>query len=135
MYGDYHHGYGYAPYTTYSPSGSHIEHDNQLYSAQQYQYPTTYFQSSTTSGTFSSNKAYAAQSEVPTSIASDKVQLIGETAKVNQSHVGAGTPDRTTISKPIRPTYESSSVKSVDSYGWGSIPSGISLFLVLRTKS
>nr|GME08728.1 YTH domain-containing family protein 2-like isoform X1 [Ipomoea batatas] len=123
MYGDYHHGYGYAPYGTYSPSGSHIEHDNQMYGAQQYQYPTTYFQSSTTNGTFSSNKPYAPQSEVPTSIAPDKVQLIGDTTKVNQSHVGAGTPDRTTISKPVRPIYEDSSLKSLDSYGWGSIPS------------
>ncbi|MFS7916246.1 putative YTH domain-containing protein [Helianthus anomalus] len=40
-------GYGYAPYGPYSPAGSPVPtstHDGQLYGAQQYQYPSPYFQ-------------------------------------------------------------------------------------------
>jgi len=40
-------GFGYAPYGPYSPAGSPVPtptHDGQLYGAQQYQYPSPYFQ-------------------------------------------------------------------------------------------
>ncbi|KAL8245574.1 hypothetical protein R6Q59_011832 [Mikania micrantha] len=58
VYGDMYHGYGYASYGPYSPAGSllpTVAHDGQLYGAQHFQYPGSFFQPMTpTSGPYSS---------------------------------------------------------------------------------
>ena len=83
VYGDngsllYHHGYGYAPYSPYSPAGSPVPtmgNDGQLYGPQHYQYPP-YFQPLTpTSGPFTPSATVPAQGDVPTSVAADQKPL------------------------------------------------------------
>ncbi|XP_009603417.1 YTH domain-containing protein ECT4 isoform X1 [Nicotiana tabacum] len=124
MFGDYQHGYGYAPYGTYSPSGSHVGHDRQLYGPQQYQYPSSYFQSaSSTSGSYPSNQGNTSQTAVSPSVAPDQVRFPAESTEANQSRVGSTVTHRTNTSKSVRPTYQNSSAKSSDSYGWGGMPS------------
>lgn len=116
MYGDYHHGYGYVPYGTYPPSGSNTGRDSQQYAPQQYQYPTTHVQpSSTNNGTHSWNMPNEVQSDVTTSIISSQILLPGETIG-NQSHNFSDMIHRPNISKPIRPSYQNASLKSPDTY-------------------
>ncbi|CAK9155037.1 unnamed protein product, partial [Ilex paraguariensis] len=133
-YGDngslmYHHGYGYAPYGPYSPAGSPVQavaHDGQLYGAQHYQYPTSYFQHTTpTSGPYSSPAA-PSKSEISTSAAADQVPLSVETANGNTNGIAnVGAIKGNNCSAPVRPTYQNSSFNINGAYGRGAIPGGI----------
>ncbi|KAI5384781.1 YTH domain-containing protein ECT4 isoform X1 [Lathyrus oleraceus] len=108
VYGDngslvYHHGYGYAPYTPYSPAGSPVPtmgNDGQLYGPQHYQYPP-YFQPLTpTSGPFTPTPAVHPQGEISTSVAADQKPLSVDTANGNSNVVsnGVSAKGRTTAS-------------------------------------
>ncbi|KAA8519137.1 hypothetical protein F0562_013390 [Nyssa sinensis] len=96
VYGDngslmYHHGFGYAPYSPYSPTGTPVPtvgHDGQLYGAQHYQYPTTYFQPMTpTSGPYNPSLAAPTKGDLSISAAADQTPLPVDTANGNSNGI------------------------------------------------
>lgn len=105
FYGDngnfiYNQGYGYAPFGTYLPPNSPIPtmgYDGQLYGAQQqYQYPGSFYQPSTSAGLFyPSNQPNHSQGHVASSGTADKVPFSAGTATRNSNNkVNAGSVNR-----------------------------------------
>lgn len=104
-YGDngnfiYNQGYGYAPFGTYLPPNSPIPtmgYDGQLYGAQQqYQYPGSFYQPSTSAGLFyPSNQPNHSQGHVASSGAADRVPFSAGTATRNSNNkVNTGSVNR-----------------------------------------
>ncbi|KAA8538298.1 hypothetical protein F0562_027879 [Nyssa sinensis] len=92
VYGDngslmYLHGFGYAPYNPNSPTGTLVlaeGHNDQLYGAQYYQYPITYFQPITpTGGPYNRGLAAPTKSDISISAATDQTPLLVDTANGN----------------------------------------------------
>ncbi|XP_071726472.1 YTH domain-containing protein ECT4-like isoform X2 [Rutidosis leptorrhynchoides] len=114
VYSDMYHGYGYAPYGPYSPAASPVPvgHDGQLYAAQQYQYPSPYFQPMTaTSGPYS-------KGENAPSAGADRQPWTVDTANTNSNSI-VGVKG-TTGPAPLRPTtYTNSAFNGNGSYGNG----------------
>lgn len=129
VYGDYQNSYGYAPYVPYSSSSSLVGYDSQLYAPQHYQYPTSYFQpSSTNDGSYSFTGAGSSRGEVSiASVVADQLQISMGTTKGNQSAFGNGFSNQTNVPKPVRPNYQKPLIKSNDLYGWGGLASASSL--------
>ncbi|KAF5937304.1 hypothetical protein HYC85_024810 [Camellia sinensis] len=135
VYGDngslmYHHGYGYAPYSPYSPAGSPVPtmgHDGQLYGAQHYQYPPQYFQPLTpTSMPYTPTPAAPSKGEIPNSAAADQTPLSVETANGNSNGIAnSGGVKGNNGSAPTKHTYQNSSFNTNASYGRGGLPGGI----------
>lgn len=105
FYGDngnfiYNQGYGYAPFGTYLPPNSPIPtmgYDGQLYGAQQqYQYPGSFYQPSTSAGLFyPSNQPNHSQGHVASSGTADKVPFSAGTATRNSNNkVNGGSVNR-----------------------------------------
>ncbi|CAK7341409.1 unnamed protein product [Dovyalis caffra] len=104
VYGDngtfmYNQGYGYAPFGTYPSPNSSIPtmaYDAQLYGAQQYQYPSSFYQPSTSAGLFyPSNQSNHSQVHVASSDAADKVPFPAGTPTRNPNNkVNAGSVNR-----------------------------------------
>ncbi|XP_076915735.1 YTH domain-containing protein ECT4-like [Bidens hawaiensis] len=122
VYGDMY-GYGYAPYGPYSPAASPVPtvgHDGQLYDAQQYQYPSPYFQPLTpTSGPYSL-AAIPPKGENAPSAAAEQPSLTVDSANGNANSVVNGVKG-TTAPAPIRPTpYQNTNFSAFGSYGRGS---------------
>lgn len=116
------HGYGYAPYSPYTPSGSPVPtvgHDGQLYGAQQYQYPTPYFQPLTpTSGPYPTPAA-PPKGEKSTTGAGDKPTLAIETANVNSNGItNVGVVKANNGSAPHK-SFQNSSKNNIGSFGRG----------------
>ncbi|KAJ0083804.1 hypothetical protein Patl1_30064 [Pistacia atlantica] len=133
VYGDngslmYHHGYGYAPYAPYSPATSPVPTmgtDGQLYGPQHYQYPH-YFQPLTpTSGPYSPNPVAPPPSDVSTSAAPDQKPLPVETANGKSNTVANGGVKGSNGAAPFKPSYQTSSFNSNNTYGRGSLPGRI----------
>jgi len=134
VYGDngslmYHHGYGYAPYGPYSPAGSPVPtvgHDGQLYGAQQYQYPTPYFQPLTpTSGPYPSPAA-PPKGEISSIGSADQAAMSVETPNGNSNGIANGGGLKgNNGSAPLKTNYQNSSYAN-GSYGRGALPGGIS---------
>lgn len=125
----YHHAYGYAPYSPYSPATSPVPavgHDGQLYGAQQYQYPTPYFQPLTpTSGPYHTSTA-PAKGEISTSAAADQAPLSVDSANGNSNGItNIGGVKASSGAAPVRPTYQNSSFNTNGSYGRGALPGGM----------
>ncbi|KAG8387393.1 hypothetical protein BUALT_Bualt02G0016600 [Buddleja alternifolia] len=129
-YGDngslaYHHGYGYATYSPYSPAASPVPtlgQDGQLYGAQHYQYPTPYFQSWTpTSGPYPTPAA-TTKGEIATTKATDQAPLSVDSTNTKSNGIAnsGGAKGNAT-----RPTYQNSSFNANGSYGRGALPGGI----------
>lgn len=121
----YHHGYGYAPYSPYSPAGSPVPtmgNDGQLYGPQHYQYPP-YFQPMTpTSGQFTPTPVVPTQGDVSTSVATDQKPLPVEAANGNTNGIAnGGTVKGSNGASPGKPNYHSS-ISSNASYGRGNMP-------------
>ncbi|KAJ8529041.1 hypothetical protein K7X08_035876 [Anisodus acutangulus] len=131
VYGDngslmYHHGYGYASYSPYSPATSPVPtlgHDGQLYGSQQYHYP--YFQPlPPTSG--SNTTAAPPKGEIATSAAAaDQSSLSMDSANGNSNVVANGGLKGNTGPTPVRPQYQNSSLNANGSYGLGALPGGV----------
>lgn len=122
------HGYGYAPYGPYTPSGSPVPtlgHDGQLYGAQQYQYPTPYFQPLTpTSGPYPTPAALP-KGEKSTTGAGDKPTLAVEPANVNSNGIAnVGAVKANNGSAPHK-SFQNSSKNNNGSFGRGALPGGI----------
>lgn len=122
------HGYGYAPYSPYTPSGSPVPtvgHDGQLYGAQQYQYPTPYFQQLTpTSGPYSTPAA-PPKAEKSTTGAGDKPTLTIETANVNSNGItNVGVVKANSGSAPHK-SFQNSFKNNNGSFGRGALPGGV----------
>lgn len=125
----YHHAYGYAPYSPYSPATSPVPavgHDGQLYGAQQYQYPTPYFQPLTpTSGPYHTSTA-PVKGEISTSAAADQAPLSVDSANGNSNGItNIGGVKASSGAVPVRPTYQNSSFNTNGSYGRGALPGGM----------
>lgn len=132
-YGDngsimYHHGYGYAPYSPYSPATSPVPtvgHDGQFYGAQHYQYPP-YFQPLTpTSGPYHTSTV-PVKGEISTSAAADPTPLSVDSANGNSNGItNGGGIKANNGAVPVRPTYQNSSFNTNASYGRGALPGGM----------
>ncbi|KAF3636448.1 YTH domain-containing family protein 2 [Capsicum annuum] len=104
VYGDngslvYHHGYGYAPYSPYSPATSPVPslgHDGQVYGSQQYHYP--YYQPLPPTSTSNSTPASLPKGEITTSAAA---------------------------ADQASPAFQNSSLNANGSYGLGTLPGGV----------
>ncbi|KAL6500061.1 hypothetical protein OROGR_027971 [Orobanche gracilis] len=135
VYGDngsllYHHGYGYAPYSPYSPAATpvpNVGHDGQLYGAQPYQYPTPYFQSlAPTSGPYPTPAP--AKGEVVTSAAADQAPLSVDSHSTKAKSNGianSGGAKGNNGAAPVRATYQNSSFNMNGSYGRGGFSGGL----------
>ncbi|KAL8099411.1 YTH domain-containing protein ECT4 [Apium graveolens] len=122
------HGYGYAPYSPYTPSGSPVPtvgHDGQLYGAQQYQYPTPYFQPLTpTSGPYPTPAA-PPKGEKSATGAGDKPTLAIETTNVNSNGItNVGVVKANNGSAPNK-SFQNSSKNNNGSFGRSALPGGV----------
>ena len=127
VYGDngsimYHHGYGYAPYSPYSPAASPVPtmgHDGHLYGAQSYQYPTPYFQSLTpTSAPYNPTSVVTPKGEISTSIAVDQSPSSLGAANGNSNGIANSGGGK---GAPKKQMYQNSSFTSNGSYGRGGL--------------
>ncbi|KAK1356206.1 YTH domain-containing protein [Heracleum sosnowskyi] len=128
MTGSVYGGYGYTPYGPYTPSGSpvpNVAHDGQLYGAQQYHYPTHYFQPLTpTSGPYPTPAA-PVKGEMSTTGAGDKSTLAVENANVNSNGIAnVGVVKANNGSAPPK-SFQSSSYNNNASFGRGTLPGGV----------
>ena len=90
----YHPGYGYAPYTPYSPAGSPVPtvgNDGQFYAPQHYQYPPYFQPLAQTSGPFTTTPGVHPQGEISTSGTGDQKPLSVEAANGNSNPGTNGT--------------------------------------------
>lgn len=118
-YGDYQNSYGYAPYASYSSSGSNAGQDKSQYGP----HDPTYFQpSSTSNGNFTANGTNNSQSKVSTAVAADEVQFKG-----NQISARNAVSNQSSVLKPLKPNYQTPLMRSNDFYGWGDLPSAPSM--------
>lgn len=125
----YHHGYGYAPYSPYSPAGSPVPtmgNDGQLYGPQHYQYPP-YFQPMTpTSGQFTPTPVVPPQADVSTSVAADQKPLPVEATNGNSNGItNGGNVKGNNGASTGKPAYQVSTFNSNPSYGRGNMPGRI----------
>lgn len=125
----YHNGYGYTTYPPYSPATSPVPiagQDNQLYGAQQYQYPTTYFQPLTsTSGPYPTPTA-PVKGDIPTSAVVDQgAPLSAASAKGNPNANGYAVKS-SNGSYLARPLYQTSPFNASGSFGRGALLGGYS---------
>ncbi|KAF7807758.1 YTH domain-containing protein ECT4-like isoform X1 [Senna tora] len=133
VYGDngslVYHGYGYAPYSPYSPAGSPVPtmpNDGQLYGPQQYQYPPYFPPMTPTSGQFTSTLVAPPQGDVSTSVALDQKPLPVESTNGNSNGIAnGGTVKGNNGAGPGKPAYQISSFSSNASYGRGNLPGRI----------
>ncbi|CAI9770484.1 unnamed protein product [Fraxinus pennsylvanica] len=133
VYGDngslvYHHGYGYAPYGPYSPATSPVPtlgHNGQLYGAQQYHYPTPYFQSMTPTISHPTTAA-TVKGEISTSAAADQVPLSVDSANAKSNDIAnSGSVKGNNGSATSRAAYQNSLFNASDSYARGALSGGI----------
>ncbi|XP_044505807.1 YTH domain-containing protein ECT4-like [Mangifera indica] len=130
LYGDngslmYHHGYGYAPYGPYSPATSPVPTigtDGQLYGPQHYQYPHYFHPLTPTSGPYSPNPVAPPPSDATTSAAPDQKPLPVEAANGKTGTVANGGGKGSNGAAPFKPSYQTSSFNSNNTYGRGSLP-------------
>ncbi|KAJ8574027.1 hypothetical protein K7X08_010538 [Anisodus acutangulus] len=132
VYGDngslmYHHGYGYAPYSPYSPAISPVPtlgHDGQLYGSQQYHYP--YLQPHPPTSGSNTTPAALPKGEIATSAAAaDQASLSVDSANGNSNVVANGGVKGNTGPLPVRPQFQNSSLNANGSYGLGALPGGV----------
>lgn len=132
VYGDnssliYHHGYGYAPYSPYSPATSPVPtvgHDGQLYGSQQYHYP--YFQPLPPTSNSNTTPAALPKGEIATSAAAaDQASLSVDSANGNSNVIANGGVKGNTAPMPVRPAFQNSSLNANGSYGLGTLPGGV----------
>ncbi|KAJ6360148.1 hypothetical protein OIU77_004207 [Salix suchowensis] len=95
----YNQGYGYAPFGTYPSPNSSIPsmgYDTQLYGAQHYQYPSSFYPSSTSAGLFyPSNHSTHSQGHIASLGTTDKVPFSAGTSTRNPNNrVNAGSVNR-----------------------------------------
>lgn len=130
VYGDngslvYHHGYGYTPYGPYSPAATPVPavgHDGHIYGAQQYQYPTPYFQSLTPTSGSHATPATTGKGEIATSAATDQASLPVESNSKSNGVANNGGTKGGNGSAPARVAYQNSSFNVNGSYGRGTLP-------------
>ncbi|XP_009799895.1 YTH domain-containing protein ECT4 isoform X2 [Nicotiana sylvestris] len=131
-YGDngsfmYQHGYGYAPYSPYSPATSPVPtvgHDGQLYGAQHYHYP--YFQPLPPTSTPYTTPVAPAKGEIATSAAADQAPLSVDSANGNSNGIANGGVKGNTAPTPVRPAFQHSSLNANGSFGRsGALPGGV----------
>ncbi|XP_016579321.1 YTH domain-containing protein ECT4 isoform X2 [Capsicum annuum] len=123
-YGDngslmYHHGYGYAAYSPYSPATSPVPtvgHDGQLYGAQHYHYP--YFQPVPPTSTPYATSVAPPKGEISTSSVADQAPLSVDSATGKSNGIANGPTS-------VRPAFQSSSLNTNGSFGRGAYPGGV----------
>ncbi|XP_042025087.1 YTH domain-containing protein ECT4-like [Salvia splendens] len=127
-YGEMYNGYGYPPYGPYSPAVSPIptlSHDGQLYSPQQYQYPTPYFQPLPPSNGLYPSGALG-KGDIATSGGADQVPLPVDSANSKSNGVAGSVATKGNNGTAMaRPAYQNSSFNANGSYGRGALPGGI----------
>ncbi|KAK7380642.1 hypothetical protein VNO78_33157 [Psophocarpus tetragonolobus] len=88
----YHQGYGYTPY------GAPMQHDDKLYGLQQYQYPSSYYQSpASADGSFAPNNINAQQGIISTAVSAEHIPP--SAVNNNGSNVGVVNEDSTNNSE------------------------------------
>ncbi|CAH9106741.1 unnamed protein product [Cuscuta epithymum] len=121
VYGDngtvmYHNGYGYTPYPPYSLATSPVPtvgQDNLLYGAQQYQYPTPYFQAQTSGLYPSRTKGETANSGAPGQAAPLSIDSSKGTAKGNDiANGGVVKGSNGSVPAKPKPLYQNSSLNA-----------------------
>ncbi|PKI61351.1 hypothetical protein CRG98_018253 [Punica granatum] len=118
----YHPGYGYAPYGPYSPAGTPVPGNDQLYGTQHYHYPSPYFQPlAPTSAPYNANPTAPPQGEVSASSAADQKPLPIETVNSNSGVTTNGAVKGTAGSAPVKSAHQSS-FNSNGSFGRGAFP-------------
>ncbi|EPS72124.1 hypothetical protein M569_02632, partial [Genlisea aurea] len=125
----YHHSYGYSQYPPYSPAVSPVPtlpHDAQLYGAQQYHYPSPYFQSmAPNNGPYTANPAALTKGEMTASAPSDQSSLPADSTNSKSNGIANNEgpkPNNGTV--PSRPAYLNTYNMS-GSYGPGSFTGAI----------
>ncbi|BFG33362.1 hypothetical protein CerSpe_196360 [Prunus speciosa] len=125
VYGDngsflYHHGYGYAPYSTYSTSGSSVPTvggDGQLYGPQQYQYPPYFKKLTPNSKTHTPNSAVPFKGSVSTSKDADhKPSTVGIAKGISNGVLTSVGMKEYNPSDFAKPTYQNSSLNVKGSF-------------------
>ncbi|XP_059281714.1 YTH domain-containing protein ECT4 isoform X2 [Lycium ferocissimum] len=123
----YHPGYGYAPYSPYSPATSPaptVGHDGQLYGSQQYHYP--YYQPLPPTSGLNTTPAAPPKGEIATSAAAaDQSSLSVDSANGNSNIVANGGVKGNTGPTSVRPAFQNSSLNTNGSYGLGALPGGV----------
>ncbi|XP_072987542.1 YTH domain-containing protein ECT4-like [Typha latifolia] len=126
VYGEIHHGYGYAPYGPYPSPGSPIPtmlHDGQLYGPQNFQFPAPYYQPSThSSAPYTPNQA-ALQQKGFTPAAADQAPISVEAAKMGSNGSINGNKNGKNGSAPLKESKQNS-LPSSGSYTRGVLPGG-----------
>ncbi|OIW21302.1 hypothetical protein TanjilG_31631 [Lupinus angustifolius] len=130
VYGDnspymYHEGYGFTPYGAYPPPSSSsppIQHDGQLYGLQQYQYPSSYYQSPAPDVSFAPNKVSIPQGEIPAAVNANHVPSSNVMNKGNNVSIANGDSTNKNGLKPFLTNSQHSSLNSNDSYPGASLP-------------
>ncbi|KAJ8529040.1 hypothetical protein K7X08_035875 [Anisodus acutangulus] len=116
----YHHGYGYAAYSPYSPATSPVPtlgHDGQLYGAH-YHYP--YFQPLPPTSTPYTTTVAPPKGEIATSAAADQAPLSVDSANGITNGVKGNGPTS------VRPAFQNSSLNTNGSFGrGGAFPGGV----------
>jgi translation initiation factor IF-3 len=112
------HGYGFAPYSPYSPATSPVPGNDQLYGTQHYHYPLPYFQPTTVAHT----PSLATPMEVSTSAAPDQKPLSVDSvhANANQSNKSMKGNNKGTTVKSTPVPYNTNG-----SFGRDSLAAGI----------
>ncbi|KAA8549830.1 hypothetical protein F0562_001514 [Nyssa sinensis] len=107
-----------------------VGNDNQLYGAQHYRYPTTYFQPITpTSGPYNPGLAAPTKGDISISSAANQTPLLVDTAGGNSNGIiNGGAAKGNNGVALVRPIYWNSSFKLNGSYGRGALPGGIPAF-------
>ncbi|KAJ8574026.1 hypothetical protein K7X08_010537 [Anisodus acutangulus] len=130
-YGDngsvmYHHGYGYAAYSPYSPATSPVPtlgHDGQLYGAQHYHYQ--YFQPLPPTSSPYNTLVAPPKGEIATYAAADRAPLSVDSANGNSNGIANGVKGNTGPTS-VRPAFQNSSLNANGSFGrGGAFPGGV----------
>ncbi|PKA50920.1 Cleavage and polyadenylation specificity factor CPSF30 [Apostasia shenzhenica] len=125
VYSDvYHQGYGYPPYGAYPSSGlpvTTLAHDCQMYGAQHYQYPSSYFQPQ---AAYSSNSAPIPQGGATPPVVTDQSSVTVDSAKLNSNGVANFSENGKKGSVPSKQGQESSPFISGGAYGGGVLLGG-----------
>ncbi|KAE9588795.1 hypothetical protein Lal_00042211 [Lupinus albus] len=130
VYGDnppymYHQGYGFTPYGVYPPPSSSsppIQHDGQLCGLQQYQYPSSYYQSPASDVSFAPNKVNVPQGEISAAVNANHVSSSNVMNKGSTVSMTNGDCTNKNGLKPFLTNSQHSSLNSNDSYPGASLP-------------
>lgn len=127
----YHQGYGFTPYGAYPPPNSsspNIQHDGQLYGLQQYQYPSSYYQSPASGNvSFAPNKISVPQGGISPAVNADHVPSSNVMNKGNTVSMANGDCTNKNGLNSFLTSSQHLSLNSNDFYQGASLPAYVPL--------